>query len=153
DCVSEIGRTESPEVLNQFFQQVGGAVAYMHSQRIVHHDIKPGNIMVKFSPDQLEKPLLEQMRQVVPTLPYCLYHQLNLLSLPSFCHYEVIDFGFAIRYKGGVDDNVLEFENRSGTQAYFCPEKADKTTAYNPYAADAYALGITALEILRGLNM
>src|SRR5699024_8713384 len=60
-------------------------------------------------------------------------------------------FGLATIYPGSVTDpNVLEYNLRYGTNAYFSPQKANQSQPYNPYAADVWSFGVLAMEVLQG---
>ena len=99
----------------------------MHQHKIVHHDIKPQNIMVKFRSQYGS--IQDRMMQAT---------------------YIYIDFGLARQYekKVGVKENGSK---TGGTPFYMSWEKYSSTKPFDPYVdGDCYSLAITMLEIATG---
>lgn len=58
-CLRQIKVIDSIEVLLRILQHIGEAVAYMAERNIANHDIKPDNIMVKYT--QYEGHMMERL--------------------------------------------------------------------------------------------
>ncbi|GFG33121.1 hypothetical protein Cfor_03417 [Coptotermes formosanus] len=123
----DIRNTQEPAVVNvkqsiAIFQQIVSGVSYIHSQSIVHHDIKPGNIFVNHD--------LSQVQVGDFGLACCLQHSSDDVTLkmqPSSEH--------PLKHKGEI-----------GTKLYAAPEqlrgKCDSKS-------DLYSLGIVLFELLQ----
>lgn len=127
--------TASRTELVSFMSQIGSALAFMHSARIVHNDIKPDNVMIAN----------------------------NRLAEPSQFVLKVIDFGLAHQYPAHVSLEDTKADKFCGTDKYMCPGKVVcdaniqfkrklSASTYNPYLADVYAFGLTSVECAVGFR-
>ena len=112
---------DTAPLLVRMLRHVSRAVDYMHHKGVVHHDIKPTNIMLKHT--RTDGSPMERFLAAT---------------------FVVIDFGLAKQYPPEVQLEASGYS--AGTPRYSSPEKRSNTT-YNAFAADWYALGITALEM------
>ena len=107
---------ESPIPLNRaiaILRQVASALDHAHARRLVHRDVKPGNVLV------------DVRGRAVLT-----------------------DFGLAHPVPGMREGPPATLHNGAGTWPYLAPEQVAGRVP-GP-AADRYALGVTAFEILSG---
>lgn len=115
-------------ISDNLLKQIGGAVKYLHHLRIVHHDIKPDNVMV--------------VNDLVPR---------NELQ------FKLIDFGLAIRYSPYLPITSMRDNRYMGTPLYMSEQKLEchanrrmPSASYNPYLADVFALGFTLIQCAMG---
>ncbi|KAJ6220705.1 hypothetical protein RDWZM_006517 [Blomia tropicalis] len=110
--------------------QISSALEHMHKHGVVHHDVKPYNIMA--------------------TEP--LTNRTDRNSMLACCHYKLIDFGMVKDYGQSNGRNVMDSSFiRNGTPFYWSKEKSANSKPYNPFKADVYALGISLLEAHLGM--
>lgn len=104
--------------------QISEGLAHLHGQFIAHHDIKPLNMVIdgQLNPNQ---PLKAQLFEA---------------------NFKIIDISLCEVYKS--QDDLESFP--LGTPKYYSPEKANHGKPYNPFLADAYALGYSLVEALLG---
>lgn len=102
-------------------RQIGGALAAVHAQQIVHRDVKPGNVLVALGADRRTEVL------------------------------KLIDFGIAtVPGQADVVDRKLTHDGEIlGTVEYMAPEQL-LDGAPPSFASDVYALGVTLYECLAG---
>ncbi len=101
------------EEILPILQQMADALDYAHARKIIHRDIKPGNVM------------LEADGTV-----------------------KILDFGLAAQIHTSMTYVSMAYQNVSGTGPYMSPEqwRGKRQGA----AADQYALGVLAYELLAG---
>ncbi|KAJ6220695.1 hypothetical protein RDWZM_006507 [Blomia tropicalis] len=121
-------RTFSVDLLIPIAKQIGSAIAYMHSKKIINHDIKPANIMV-------EK--LEQNG-----------------NIGANSVYKLIDFGLARHTDHPLGSEAKCDKFMGGTLIFTCPEKIgrNKKREYDLYLSDSYSFGATLFSLLFGYN-
>lgn len=120
EYAKRIGTVPLDEIL-RIFIPVCFALAYAHSEGIVHRDIKPGNIMLEKSGG--------------PNEPY----------IPK-----VVDFGIAklTDSEGGDSVNLTRTGEIFGTPLYMSPEQCLGTKI--DHRTDIYSLGCVLFEVLTG---
>ncbi|KAK3351722.1 kinase-like domain-containing protein [Neurospora tetraspora] len=114
----------SPALLRRIFSEVVGAVSYLHSEKIVHRDIKLENVLVNLTPEELSTPT------DWATYPY------SVITLT--------DLGLSRRV---ADDEKLE--TRCGSDDYAAPEVI-MGQPYDGRATDAWSLGVLLYALLEG---
>ena len=129
DLALEIGR------------QVAAALDYAHSERIVHRDVKPGNIMVEtVMPPSAASQVAGLMSQGGPAT--CDVGHATRIRV------RILDFGLAAEIRSSMSRVSTESGDTSGTRPYMAPEqwlgkKQDGRT-------DQYALACVLYELLSG---
>lgn len=107
------------------------AVRFLHSKRIVHHDIKGENIMVATTIDK------ETFRDM---------SYRDKQEFLATVTYKVIDLG-VVEYVNGSTSS-----KNCGTFAFLAPEKfaaaaSEHYEEYDPFVAEAYSVGCVALQV------
>ena len=137
ETLAELLERDKPElsVLVQIFEQIAQTVAYAHSKRVVHRDLKPHNVMVgAFTEVQvmdwgLAKVLGDTGLSVA-----------DLLEVPTSDSSLDTDRGDSSTQAGSV----------LGTPAYMPPEQATGQVDQVDTRADVFALGAILCELLTG---
>lgn len=119
------GLTITRKVINQ----IGDALTFIHSQGIVHHDVKLENIMTT-------KPVnwMRDKRAIRTEL--------------RKCSFKLIDFGLARKY---TCSQPMETHYRSGTMCFSSPEK-QSGLPYNAFASDTFSFGLVLFQLWIGLD-
>jgi|GEM_PF-6872848 len=125
-------------------RQIAAALDYAHSQRVLHRDIKPKNVMLaQRSDDSLQvsgftRSEAGENRQ-----------QRSGNSQVSVGTVKVLDFGLAAEIRSSMSRKSKEPQNsKSGTPVYMAPEQWSGLRQ-GP-AADQYALAVLIYELLGG---
>ena len=124
-------------------RQIASALDYAHSEKIVHRDVKPGNIMVETLAEeprasgQAEDPSVAEDSE-----------SSSDASSPSRIRVRILDFGLAAEIRSSMSRVSTEQGDTSGTRPYMAPEqwlgrKQDGRT-------DQYALACVLYEMLAG---
>lgn len=118
--------------LLQRFVTVCNIVAYAHDRRIIHRDIKPGNILLGAFGETL---LIDWgLAKVLGALPEVTPPEPMLVDLGS----------------RGSQDDITVSGQLMGTPAYASPEQIFGRTAEVAAASDVYSLGATLFTMLTG---
>lgn len=114
-------------IVQRWMKQISGAVSYMHQHDIVHLDIKPGNILVKFAD---------------PTIPLT---RLTVAQHLNTIQFLLTDFGCARMHLHSEGQVTTE---KVGTETYMSPELSalklfTSGTPILTKPCDVYALGVS----------
>lgn len=121
--------TVSLECLRRITKHMVEGCKFLHGKNIVHHDIKPENVMVR-------TPNGRGLNEV---------EDLDAVLLQST--FVLIDFG-AVEFVEASNQATAESTHPAGTKTFmskgkFCSFHSEKPRTYNPFLADAYAVGCT----------
>lgn len=109
-------------------RDVARALAYLHGRRVVHRDVKPGNVVVQ------------------PDLPDGAPLDVKTWAQAEIVRGVLIDFGIATEVS-----QVGAHEGVTGTPGYIAPEIARGLGLVGP-AMDVYSLAVVVFEMLTGSN-
>ena len=129
---------EKPELpaLVQIFEQIAQTVAYAHSKRVVHRDLKPGNVMVGAFGE-------------VQVMDWGLAKVLgdNRVSLPDEADCSTAD---SVIDTARADDSNTQAGSVLGTPAYMPPEQALGQIDNVDTRADVFSIGAILCDLLTG---
>ncbi len=111
-----------PRAAAGMMEKIARAVGYVHSQGVVHLDLKPSNIL-------LDGAIGETWEQTIP-----------LIS----------DFGLALFHEDEGDGAEPTQDGPRGTPSYMAPEQTTERRSKLGPEADVYALGVVLYELLTG---
>ncbi len=104
-------------------RQIAAGLAHAAQQKIVHRDIKPGNVLLTDAPEGYPLP---------PGVPLA----------------KITDFGLALLSAATADDRLTADGSTMGTPQYMAPEQFLGSTV--DHRADIFSLGATLYEMLSG---
>ena len=123
-------RPFSEEIVQYIMRQVVNGIYFLHSNKIVHRDLKLDNILVTF-PSENDKKSLKMMKAIA----------------------KIIDFGFATRLKASKSNLTYTI---LGTPANMAPQILENMQQRTPYhqgydeKVDIWSLGTLCYEMLVG---
>ena len=109
----------------EILRPLASALDYAHSRKVIHRDIKPGNIMLVFEKNGDGTWNFEELRDV-----------------------QLIDFGLASEFRQSMTRVSQVRMGTSGTMLYMSPEQF--RGEYQDAHSDQYSLGTMAYEMLAG---
>ena len=124
-----------PELALEIGRQIASALDYAHSEKIVHRDVKPGNVMVETLAAEPPQAVDHGHGGALPP------------GAPKI-RVRILDFGLAAEIRSSMSRISTEQGDTSGTRPYMAPEqwlgrKQDGRT-------DQYALACVLYELLSG---
>ena len=123
-------RPFSEEILQYLMRQIVGGINFLHSNKIIHRDLKLDNILVNFSSEN-DKKTLNMMKAVV----------------------KIIDFGFATKLhssKSNLTYTVLGTPTNMDPQLLQNMEQRTRNVTGYDEKADIWSLGTLCYEMLVG---
>lgn len=125
DHLQRYGPLEQADEVRRLFQHLTSGLNHLHRNSIVHHDVKPQNIMIQ-----------------------------DASCLRRDFHYKIIDFGLACVYLNATSPmtTVDACKEVRGTAFYMCYQKLNRVP-FNPYLSDVYSLGIVVLLAMVELDL
>ncbi len=125
--------------------QVADALDYAHSLKVIHRDVKPGNIMVALQAGEGANTLLGSAG---PLTINARAGSVSISSASMSPRARLLDFGLALREEAEAtmtnDGQVL------GTPSYMSPEQASGDSHRVDRRSDVYSLGVVLYEMLTG---
>ncbi|RHZ34759.1 hypothetical protein DYB31_006291 [Aphanomyces astaci] len=164
DVIDQLSLWKSEDKVWTLFRQILEAIAYIHSEGVIHRDIKPPNIFldaegtVKLGDFGLATKPPKDVREgshddddddaILDHVP-----SLNVNHLTDIPTYESISRDQAVEddHDGGVQDLTVSYESLNitagvGTAFYRAPEQEKEGQRYNQ-KADMFSLGILFFEM------
>lgn len=140
------GNVTNRTQLLKIYEQICQTLAYAHSRRVIHRDLKPQNIMVgKFGEVQVMDWGLAKVLRVSPGQPS------GVSSTDAEVIHAAEDSVQTKRSTGGAS-SISETQSGSimGTVSYMAPEQARGDTDLVDERSDVFGLGSILCEILTG---
>ncbi|KAI5796377.1 kinase-like domain-containing protein [Peziza echinospora] len=127
DLASEHRELLTPPLIRRLFAELVGAVQYLHSNGIVHRDVKLENVLMNLTPSQIPS---------LPGRPFDYPHPIITLT----------DLGLSKRVDFSQDGPLT---TRCGSEDYASPELL-MGQPYDGRQTDAWALGVLLYALLEG---
>ena len=125
------GKAFSEEIVQYLMKQIVSAIKYIHSQKIVHRNLNPDNIMVSFN-NEYDKNNLNMMKATIKIIDFSFSIKLNQNNLSSNV------LGNPINMDPATLKDMLNMGKKSG---YLCSDQK----------ADIWSLGTICYEMLVGI--
>ena len=145
DTYSKNYISKNKRPLNEFYiqkiiQQIAPAIEYMHSNNIIHRDIKLENILINFD----NYPNILKSGKLPPKLKF------EDMSLNKSFTLKISDLGYAKDYVNDIEGSTL-----MGNPKYISPdilEQKGDIKKYNTFT-DLWSLGVITYELLTGTTL
>ncbi|MBR0057407.1 MAG: serine/threonine protein kinase [Kiritimatiellae bacterium] len=125
-------------------RQLAEALDYAHSERIVHRDVKPANVMIEtLSPEEARLLGSEGRRSEGQGAGLAMAP-----GLSARIRARILDFGLAAEIRSSLARISAERHDTSGTRPYMSPEQWEGHVRGG--STDQYALACVAYELLSG---
>lgn len=120
---------------------ISSALTHIHSKNMIHRDIKPGDMILKY---HIIKLIMYHFDIKIINLLYLYYVENIILDEQGYPH--LADFGVA-HVQSTEDATYLVSTLASGTKQYLAPEVFCRAHIHGP-ESDFWSLGVVAYELL-----
>ena len=145
DTYSKNYISKNKRPLNEFYiqkiiQQIAPAIEYMHSNNIIHRDIKLENILINFD----NYPNILKSGKLPPKLKF------EDMSLNKSFTLKISDLGYAKDYVNDIEGSTL-----MGNPKYISPDILEQKGDIKKYntSTDLWSLGVITYELLTGTTL